>query len=62
MQSTTEQLLTLQELAEVLKTTERTVYSMVKAEEIPFIRLGENGNYRFNKKEVLEFLRKSNKG
>lgn len=56
MQPTQEQLITLQDLATHLQVSDRTVYDMVKNSEIPFIRLGKGGDYRFNKQAVLDTL------
>lgn len=56
MQSSPEQLLTVRELAILLNATERTVYNMILSKEIPFIRLGDGGDYRFDRNSVKEAL------
>jgi excisionase family DNA binding protein len=55
MQST-EQLIDTNALASFLGYSQRTIYRFIEDKRIPFIRLGENGEYRFNKEEVLKAL------
>ena len=54
-----EPLMTVPELAEVLRTSERAVYRLVEQHEIPHFRLGSRrrGRLRFSLQEVLEALR-----
>lgn len=48
-------MLTTQELCEFLKIHENTVYQFIK-DGIPNVRIGKK-SYRFDKEEVLEWLR-----
>ena len=50
-----DKLITIAELAELLNVTTRTIYNMIYANEIPFIRIG--GSYRFNAGEVIEYFK-----
>lgn len=52
----TDQLLDTNALATFLGYSQRTIYRLIEDKKIPFIRLGENGEYRFNKDEVLKAL------
>lgn len=58
-----EQLITVKDLASILKVTDRTIYNMIEKERIPFYRIGTDGggDYRFNKEEVLTALIKNNR-
>lgn len=58
MQDIPEQFVSLQELAIYLSVSDRTIYSLITNNEIPFIRIGKDGDYRFDKKAVLETLNK----
>ena len=55
------ELLTLKELAAFLKVSDRTVYNLIEGNEIPFIRLGDGGDYRFDKIAVVETLANTKK-
>jgi excisionase family DNA binding protein len=51
-----EKLLTVKELAEFLNLTQRQIYSLIKDDIIPFLKVG--GSYRFDKDEVIRHLKK----
>lgn len=55
-----EKLISLQELAEFLNVSDRTIYSLIANNEIPFIRIGKDGDYRFDKQIVIDTLANSN--
>lgn len=50
------QLLTVEEVAEILKLDPRTVYRKCEANDIPHFRVGETGAVRFVKAKVLEWI------
>lgn len=52
----TDQLIDTNGLAAFLGYSQRTIYRLIEDKKIPFIRLGENGEYRFNKDDVLKAL------
>lgn len=58
---TEDEVLTKEELAELLQVSKRTVERWVEESRIPFIRLprrGSKSNVRFLKSNVLQWLRK----
>lgn len=50
-----EDVLTLKEVAEYLKVTERTIYRMVAERKIPAFKVG--GSWRFRLTEIDEWIR-----
>jgi excisionase family DNA binding protein len=55
-------LMTVRELADYLSITESTVYKMVNRQEIPSVRLGQNGRtLRFRREEIEAWLRNRRK-
>lgn len=54
-----DKLLTVVEIAELLNVTKTTIYNMIYANEIPFIKIG--GSYRFNADEVIEYFKEGGK-
>ena len=60
--TTEDELITKEELAELLQVSKRTVERWVEESRVPFIRLpkrGSKSNVRFLKSNVLQWLRKS---
>lgn len=49
-----ESLMTVRDVAKYLGLSERTIYSMIKNEEIPYVKVG--GRYRFNREKIEEWL------
>lgn len=47
-------ILTLKELANFLNISERSIYSYIKADKIPYYKVG--GQYRFNEEEIIKWL------
>ncbi len=59
--TTEDEVITKEELAELLQVSKRTVERWVEESRIPFIRLpkrGSKSNVRFLKSNVLQWLRK----
>lgn len=54
-----EEFLTKKELAALLKVTIKTIDRLCINEGLPFVKFGRN--VRFNKKEVLDWVKNSNK-
>jgi len=52
-----ELLMTVRDVAKYLGLSERTIYSMIKYGEIPYIKVG--GRYRFSREKVEEWLRQN---
>jgi len=50
------QILVADEVAEILRVDKQRVYELVRANQIPVIRLGER-QYRFSAQAIEEFLR-----
>ena len=55
-----EPLLTIQEAAELLKLSPRTLYVLVEADRIPYVRIGRA--VRFDRATLVEFLTGSLRG
>ncbi len=49
------QILVAEEVAELLRIDKQRVYELVRAKQIPFIRLGER-QYRFSAEAIQDFL------
>ena len=55
------EILTLKQVAEFLKVTERTIYRLAAAKKIPAFKVG--GTWRFSKAEINQWIqRKSERG
>lgn len=54
-----ESLMTVKDVATYLGLSERTLYSMIKREEIPYVKVG--GRYRFNREKVEEWLERKSR-
>ena len=50
------QLLTIKELAPILKSSEKNIYKMVSERRIPVVRIG--GSLRFSEKEIENWMAK----
>jgi len=50
-----DQILTIVEVADYLKVTERTIYRLAGAQKIPSFKVG--GSWRFSKSEIDEWIR-----
>lgn len=60
--TTEDEIITKEELAELLHVSKRTIERWVEENRVPFIRLpkrGSKSNVRFLKSTVLQWLRKS---
>jgi len=55
--STTDKLITPNELAEFLQISKSSVYLLVETRKIPFYKIG--GSLRFRKSDIDEYLQKS---
>jgi excisionase family DNA binding protein len=53
-------ILTLRQVAEFLKVTERTIYRLAAAKKIPAFKVG--GTWRFSKAEITEWIQQQSKG
>ena len=53
-------ILTLRQVAEFLKVTERTIYRLAAAKKIPAFKVG--GTWRFSKAESTEWIQQQSKG
>lgn len=54
------EILTLKQVAEFLKVTERTIYRLAAAKKIPAFKVG--GTWRFSKAGITEWIRQQSKG
>ena len=54
------EILTLKQVAEFLKVTERTIYRLAAAKKIPAFKVG--GTWRFSKAEITEWIQQQSKG
>ena len=50
-------LLTIEEVSNILKISESTIYRWVHKREIPFVKLG--GKLRFSQDEIQEYIKKN---
>ena len=53
-------ILTIKEVAEYLKVTERTIYRLAAAKKIPAFRVG--GTWRFSKAEINQWIQRQSEG
>lgn len=54
------EILTLRQVAEFLKVTDRTIYRLAAAKKIPAFKVG--GTWRFSKAEITEWIQQQSKG
>ena len=54
------EILTLKQVADFLKVTERTIYRMAAAKKIPAFRVG--GTWRFSKAEINQWIQRQSEG
>lgn len=51
----TSEILTLKEVADFLKVTERTIYRLAAAKQIPAFKVG--GSWRFSQSDIAEWIK-----
>lgn len=54
------EILTLRQVAEFLKVTDRTIYRLAAAKKIPAFKVG--GTWRFSKAEITEWIQHQTQG
>ena len=54
------EILTIKQVAEYLKVTERTIYRLAAAKKIPAFKVG--GTWRFSNAEITEWIQQQSKG
>lgn len=54
------EILTLKQVAEFLKVTERTIYRLAAAKKIPAFKVG--GAWRFSKAEINQWIQRQSEG
>lgn len=54
------EILTLRQVAEFLKVTDRTIYRLATAKKIPAFKVG--GTWRFSKAEITEWIQQQTQG
>ena len=54
------EILTLKQVADLLKVTERTIYRLAAAKKIPAFRVG--GTWRFSKAEINQWIQRQSEG
>ena len=54
------EILTLKQVADFLKVTERTIYRLAAAKKIPAFRVG--GTWRFSKAEINQWIQRQSEG
>ncbi|MEH8176244.1 helix-turn-helix domain-containing protein [Aeromonas veronii] len=54
------EILTLRQVAEFLKVTDRTIYRLAAAKKIPALKVG--GTWRFSKAEIAEWIQQQTQG
>ena len=54
------EILTLRQVADFLKVTERTIYRLAAAKKIPAFRVG--GTWRFSKAEINQWIQRQSEG
>jgi excisionase family DNA binding protein len=55
-----EEILTIREVAEFLKVTERTIYRLAADSQLPAFKVG--GSWRFRKVELIQWMSEQSKG
>ena len=54
------EILTIKQVADFLKVTERTIYRLAAAKKIPAFRVG--GTWRFSKAEINQWIQRQSEG
>lgn len=54
------EILTLRQVAEFLKVTDRTIYRLAAAKKIPAFKVG--GTWRFSKAQITEWIQQQTQG
>ena len=54
------EILTLKQVADFLKVTDRTIYRLAAAKKIPAFRVG--GTWRFSKAEINQWIQRQSEG
>lgn len=54
------EILTLRQVAEFLKVTDRTIYRLAAAKKIPAFKVG--GTWRFSKADITEWIQQQTQG
>jgi excisionase family DNA binding protein len=55
----TSEMMTVDEVADLLKVSPQTVYKLVKSKKLPGFRLG--GNFRFRRADIYKLTKKKNR-
>lgn len=55
------QIMTVEELAGMLRVDDRTLYRKCENGEIPFFRVGTNGAIRFDRETILNWIKEQQK-
>ncbi len=56
------EILTVYEVAKLLKCTPQTIWAKVRDDKIPYFRLGEGGAIRFEREALSDWAQKQMKG
>ncbi|WP_338879014.1 helix-turn-helix domain-containing protein [Achromobacter veterisilvae] len=58
--SNDDEFLTIKQVAELLKVTERTIYRLAAAKQIPAFKVG--GTWRFSRAEIKQWIQRQQEG
>ncbi len=58
--SSDDEFLTIKQVAELLKVTERTIYRLAAAKQIPAFKVG--GTWRFSRVEINQWIQRQQEG
>jgi excisionase family DNA binding protein len=58
--SSDDEFLTIKQVAELLKVTERTIYRLAAAKQIPAFKVG--GTWRFSRAEINQWIQRQQEG
>lgn len=58
--SNDDEFLTIKQVAELLKVTERTIYRLAAAKQIPAFKVG--GTWRFSRAEINQWIQRQQEG
>ena len=53
-------ILTIKEIADYLKVTERTIYRLAAAKQLPAFKIG--GSWRFSRKDIDDWIKQQSQG
>lgn len=53
-------ILTIKEIADYLKVTERTIYRLAAAKQLPAFKIG--GSWRFSRKDIEDWIKQQSQG